>query len=80
MPHVHLLLWLKTAIRPDNIDKIISAEIPDCEVDPLLYDIVTKHMVHGPCGMYNLHAPCMDDNRKCTKRLLTISTDMFPDI
>lgn len=67
LPHVHLLLWLKTIIRPDDIDSIIQAELPDPAVDPILFEIVSKHMIHGPCGSYNTRAPCMENN-KCTKR------------
>ncbi|GFR63722.1 hypothetical protein ElyMa_005489600 [Elysia marginata] len=29
--------------------------------------IVSKHMVHGPCGSFNSRSPCMSDG-KCTKR------------
>lgn len=67
LPHVHLLLWLKTSIRPDTIDSIISAELPDPNEDPQLYEIVSKHMIHGPCGLYNTKAPCMEGNQ-CLKR------------
>jgi hypothetical protein len=34
----------------DSVDSIISAEIPDKNVDPLCHDIVSKFMIHGPCG------------------------------
>ena len=50
LPHAHILLWLKDKIHASDIDKLISAELPDPEKDRILYDIVTKHMVHGPHG------------------------------
>ncbi|GFV81297.1 ATP-dependent DNA helicase [Trichonephila clavipes] len=38
LPRVHILLWLKDKIRPESIDKIICAELPDSKLDPALYD------------------------------------------
>lgn len=67
LPHAHILLWLKDKLRPDQIDKIISAEIPDPNNDKALHDIVMKNMIHGPCGAENPQCPCMKD-RKCTKK------------
>lgn len=29
LPHIHVLIWLKTKIMPNQIDDIISAELPD---------------------------------------------------
>ncbi|UYV61805.1 hypothetical protein LAZ67_1006674, partial [Cordylochernes scorpioides] len=54
-------------IPPSRIDEIISAEIPDIEIDKDLHDIVSKNMIHGPCGSLNNNSPCMSDG-KCTKR------------
>ncbi|GFX87397.1 ATP-dependent DNA helicase [Trichonephila clavipes] len=54
-------------ITPNRIDEIISAEIPDIEIDKDLHDIVSKNMIHGPCGSLNNNSPCMSDG-KCTKR------------
>ena len=67
LPHVHILLWLKEKIHACDIDKIISAEFPDPEDDPKLFDIVKRHMVHGPCGNFNRKSPCMVGN-ECSKR------------
>ncbi|GFR31324.1 helitron_like_N domain-containing protein [Trichonephila clavata] len=66
LPHAHILVWLIDKIRPEKIDSIISAEIPDPSTDQLLFDIVTTNMIHGPCGNLNYSSPCMADG-KCTK-------------
>ncbi|EPB66767.1 hypothetical protein ANCCEY_14141 [Ancylostoma ceylanicum] len=66
LPHSHILVWLKDKIHPTQINTIISAEIPNPEQDPGLFDIITKNMIHGPCGPLNPNSPCMKD-RKCTK-------------
>lgn len=67
LPHAHILLWLSQSIRSDEIDSIISAEIPDIDNDDELFYIVTSNMIHGPCGSINPNSPCMNQ-RKCTKR------------
>ncbi|GFQ74716.1 helitron_like_N domain-containing protein [Trichonephila clavata] len=54
-------------ITPNRIDEIISAEIPDIEIDKDLNDIVSKNMIHGPCGSLNNSSLCVSDG-KCTKR------------
>ncbi|GBP17299.1 hypothetical protein EVAR_90159_1 [Eumeta japonica] len=66
LPHAHILVWFIDKIRPEEIDSIISAEIPDPSTDQLLFDIVTTNMIHGPCGTLNSSSPCMADG-KCTK-------------
>ncbi|XP_048514946.1 uncharacterized protein LOC125501873 [Athalia rosae] len=67
LPHSHILIWLLNKLHSNEVDDIISAEIPDPVADPHLHDIVTKQMVHGPCGALNPLSPCMADG-KCTKR------------
>ncbi|XP_053149091.1 uncharacterized protein LOC128343682 [Hemicordylus capensis] len=69
LPHAHTLLILTEHYKPKtetSIDNIVSAEIPNIETTPRLHEIVTKHMIHGPCGTHNRHSPCMS-NEKCTK-------------
>ena len=34
LPHVHLLTWFYDKIRPEDVDKVIFAEIPDPQTDP----------------------------------------------
>ncbi|GFR30276.1 helitron_like_N domain-containing protein [Trichonephila clavata] len=67
LPHAHILIWMMEKITPNRIDEIISAEIPDIEIDKDLHDIVSKNMIHGPCGSLNNNSLCMPDG-KCTKR------------
>ncbi|GBP72440.1 ATP-dependent DNA helicase pif1 [Eumeta japonica] len=66
-PHAHILILLLNKLHSNEVDDIISAEIPDPVTDPRLHDIVTTQMVHGPCGALNPLSPCMADG-KCTKR------------
>jgi len=66
LPHIHILLWLKDKLCTADIDSVISAEIPDKESDPGLYNVVTKTMMHGPRGHLNPKQSCMKDGR-CTK-------------
>jgi len=63
------LVFLQPGHRYNNageIDKIISAEIPDKLKEPRLFDIVSSLMIHGPCGPQNQQSPCMMNGR-CTK-------------
>jgi len=58
LPHIRILLWLYS---------VISVEIPDPELDPLLYDIIYSTIVHGPCGNLNRNSPYMP-NGSCSER------------
>jgi hypothetical protein len=51
---------------PDDINNIISAEIPAEMDDKQLNHLVKTHMIHGPCGLANRSSPCMK-NGKCSK-------------
>ena len=70
LPHMHNLPFLHQnhKIRTvQQVDSIVSAQIPDPETHPELYRAVTTHMMHGPCGAAYPNAPCMVDG-KCSKR------------
>ncbi|XP_029648365.1 uncharacterized protein LOC115222321 [Octopus sinensis] len=51
LPHCHMLVVLRNEnkLRNSNdIDRIMTAEIPDANDDPVLHDLVKKCMIHGP--------------------------------
>ena len=79
LPHVHILLILAENDRlttDQQVDSVICAELPpdpalaNCDADKeqmlQLESIVKMNMIHGPCGITNPQAPCMEDG-KCTK-------------
>lgn len=71
LPHMHLLVIMADIDKPktlDTFDKVVCAEIPDRNNDPLLYETVTKCLFHGPCGAVNPTSPCMIKN-KCSKKI-----------
>ena len=64
LPHVHILIILCNEDKfrtSDDIDKKISAEIPDKEQDEELYNLVSNMMMHGPCGHLNPTNVCMQN-------------------
>ena len=69
LPHAHILIFLYPQFRhphPHDIDKIISVELHDEQIEHELFKIMFTLMIHGPCGVQNKKSPCMQ-NGKCTK-------------
>ncbi|GBM02968.1 hypothetical protein AVEN_269877-1 [Araneus ventricosus] len=76
--HAHILLTLdsESKIRTkDDIDKFVSAELPDPCTDLRLFQIVTKCMVHGPCRTININSACMRDGQCCKSFLKQFKGD-----
>jgi hypothetical protein len=70
LPHMHLLVFLHSDDKIRNaadVDSIVSAQIPDPVTQPILHGVITKNMVHGPCGAEKPNAKCMANGR-CTKQ------------
>ncbi len=69
LPHAHILLILHSDHKPrgpDEYDRMVSAELPNKDTHPILFEVVTRCMVHGPCGTINPHCTCMVDD-VCSK-------------
>ncbi|KAL5138121.1 hypothetical protein HKD37_10G028371 [Glycine soja] len=60
---------------PEDIDRVICAEIPSKDEEKQLYQVVQAHMIHGPCGIINLLSPCMKDGL-CSNTIL--DADSYP--
>ena len=70
-PHVHCMLILRRKLlSAEQIDGIVSAEIPDPDQHPVLHKLVTDHMMHGPfCGDIVPTARCRQkDPNHCKHR------------
>lgn len=65
LPHAHILIILSEGsklLTADDVDNVVCAFLPDPVTDRRLFDCVTRHMIHGPCGTLNPNSPCMVDN------------------
>jgi Helitron helicase-like domain at N-terminus len=81
LPHAHILLILREQDKPktcDMYDAITRAELPDPVTHPRLRAIVTKQMIHGPCGVHDPHCVCMKDGvctKEFPKQCFAVTTD-----
>jgi len=67
--HIHLLLIFppeQKVSTTEDIDHLVSTELPFLK-NTLLFEMVTKCLLHGPCGQEYPNAPCMV-NDLCKKR------------
>ena len=61
--HCHNSLLTKDIVTESEVDDWVSAQIPDKAKDPIYYQMVIDHMLHGPCGEHNPNSPCMGPNK-----------------
>ena len=65
LPHMHLLLYLDKNDKiniSEKVDELISAEIPNEDIYPHLYNVVKQFMIHEPCGEQHMGSSCMNKN------------------
>ncbi|GMF41132.1 unnamed protein product [Phytophthora fragariaefolia] len=66
LPHAHILAILAEEDKPRTrgiVDKLVSAELPDPETNPQLFETILTCMMHGPCGAANPSCVCMKDGK-----------------
>lgn len=67
LPHWHCIFWLSQRDKlesPADIDRFITAEIPDPVTQPELHALVVKYMLHGPCFR---NMTCRKNTENCAK-------------
>jgi hypothetical protein len=67
LPHTHTfsLLWRYMLTCLEQYDHLICVELPGKAKYCILYKMVTKHMMHGPCGRFNPNLPCTTGCNSC---------------
>jgi hypothetical protein len=66
LPHAHILIFFTEYCKPhtvEDIDHMISAELPNSETNKLAHETVARCMMHGPCGSAFPNAPCMEEGK-----------------
>jgi hypothetical protein len=75
LSHAHILIFFVEECKPhtiEDVDHMINAELSNLETNKLAYEMVTRCMMHGPCGAAFPNAPCMGDG-KCKNNIHTSS-------
>lgn len=70
LPHCHILLWNHSTskiVTTEDVDRCVSAELPDHLSDPEGFRVVSEFMMHGPCGEAYPAAQCMRERGSCKK-------------
>jgi len=73
LPHAHILIFFTKDYKPhtvEDVDRMISVELPNSEMNKLAHKTVARCMMHGPCGAAFPNAPCMEEG-KCKKNKST---------
>ena len=83
LPHAHFLLILDSRskmYKPDEYDEIVSAEIPDKNLNPHLYNMVKKHMFHklNQDNISMKSGACKNSYPKSFSHETTITKDAYP--
>ncbi len=67
LPHAHILVFLSEQDKPRcpmDYDKFVCANVPDPDLEGVLYDLVAKNMLHGPCSRER----CLDERSRLCKK------------
>ena len=88
---MHMVIFLHPDHKlctPEDVDSLLSAEFPDENEEPELFELVKTLMVHTPCGPehHNADAQCQV-NGKCSKSFpksfhdqITVNDDSYANL
>ncbi len=68
--HAHILIFFTEDCKShtvEDVDRMISVELPNSETNKLAHEMIAKCMMHGPCGSAFPNASCMEEG-KCKKQ------------
>jgi hypothetical protein len=74
-----LLLWLTNKLRPEQIHNVVTAEIPNKDEDPVLYDPEARHMIDRPYGALNFNGKCSRTFSRPFQSLASTGGDAYPN-
>ncbi|KNF02772.1 hypothetical protein PSTG_04057 [Puccinia striiformis f. sp. tritici PST-78] len=85
LPHAHLMLVMDPAHVPrtvDAVDSLICAELPDPILEPTLFQIVTRCMLHSPCNQLKpcwRNKSCKENFLRAFKPVITFVENTYPN-
>ncbi len=71
--HAHILIFFVEDCKPHmvkNVDRMISAELPNPKTNRLAHKMIARCMLHGPCGAVFSKCP-MHGRRQMQKAIST---------
>ena len=86
LPHLHACFIVRQEDKPHSpviVDRVVAAQLPDASIDLPYFRAVSKHMMHGPCGVHNpshycmKHGQCRFDYPKRLQLTTTIPQDGY---
>jgi hypothetical protein len=83
LQHAHILIFFIEDYKPhtvEDVDCMISAELPNSETNKSAHQTAARCMMHGPCGATFPNAPCMEKG-KCKKQYpCKFQSEMVTDV
>jgi hypothetical protein len=64
--HAHILIFFAKDCKPHivkDVNRMMSVELPNPEINRLAHEMIARCMMHGPCGVAFQNAPCMEDGK-----------------
>ncbi|GJT19598.1 DNA helicase [Tanacetum coccineum] len=65
--HYYMINASSKVYQDIDVDQYISAELPDPSTNADGYVVISKLMIHGPCGFANTNSACMKDGSTCNR-------------